>query len=425
MKDYFGKKVLILGMGKSGISMARFLHQRGALCLAFDDNSKLEQYGDFCPIFSKIEDIDFNQLDAVVASPGVSPEHQVYKKALEKSLPIKGEVQLGLEAITNTCIAVTGTNGKSTLTSLISHVLNSSGLKARAVGNIGLPITSIVDKIEPHEVVVVELSSYQIDSLQSICLDLALLLNITPDHLERYGSMENYAKAKLSITNYIKKEGFLFTAKSLANQWRDYLSFKRIKFYDGELKRLLKLLGKNDSEVGSFQEQNLSAVIAVLRFFNIAIRDIEEGLKSFTGLPHRCEYVETFDGTHFYNDSKATNIESVIKALTSFKKPIHLIMGGDDKNLDYSNLKPYFLDKVKEIYFIGQVKEKMAKVFEKEYSVNLCSSLEEATREAYKKSGTDEIVLLSPGTSSFGMFNSFEHRGDEFKRIVKHLEGEK
>ena len=420
MDPYKNQRILILGMGRSGRSLLHFFSKRGAICSGFDDSGVKSESS--CPVYKSVRDVDFNKFDLIATSPGISPQHQVYQIAKEKSIRVKGEIQIGLESIENTKVAVTGTNGKSTVTALVSHLLNHAGKTARPVGNIGVPITSIVDRIDPAEIVVVELSSYQIDQLNSKCVDLALLLNISPDHLDRYGSLKAYADSKFSLKNYIKNSAPLITSRTLVNPWGAHIL--NCEFFDQKFRDFQKAYGPLYDFISPFEEQNYSAALAIVERFNLSTSEIREGLKTFKGLSHRCEYVRKVKGVDFYNDSKATNVESVMKAVSSFNAPIYLIMGGDDKELDYSPLKPYFLEKVKELHFIGQAKEKMAKVFEKDYSVSLYSSLDQAVRGAYKKSQTKEIVLLSPGTSSFDMFNSFEHRGDEFKRIVKQIEEE-
>lgn len=428
MANHSSKHVLILGMGKSGRSMAHFFKKRGQSVISYDDVKKENDFDGFCPIFNNIQEIDFNQIELIAFSPGVSPEHPVFKKAKEYSISVRGETEIGVRELKNYCIGVTGTNGKSTVTSLTAHILNQAGVKARAVGNIGTPLTSIVDEVDSNEVLVIELSSYQIDGLESRFLDVGIILNITPDHLDRYHTLEAYAQSKWGIQKYFKEKGSLIVSKELKESWKCFSYHTHILTYDTTFdehaKRLEKLYHKSYAYVGPFEKQNYSAAILVCSLFNLTDEQIYQGISTYKNLPHRCEYVKTIQDVHFYNDSKGTNIESVIKAITSFNQPLIMIMGGVDKALDYSNLLPYFFNKVKEICLIGQVKEKMAEVFKKEYPVHLCQTLEEAVKKAYQRSQAKDTVLLSPGTSSFDMFNNFEHRGEEFKRIVQQLEGE-
>jgi UDP-N-acetylmuramoylalanine--D-glutamate ligase len=429
MQKYKDKNILILGMGKSGQSMVHFFNKRGAFTQSFDDKVKDTNFEGLCPIYSKIKEVNFSEIDLIGASPGIAFSHPIYQQAREHGIPVLGEVEIGVRAIKNPCIGITGTNGKSTTTSLIAHLLNSVEIKARAVGNIGTPITSIVGELEEAEIVVIELSSYQIDQLKTSFLDVALLLNITPDHLDRYINMECYAKSKFNIQDYMKRGGTFFISEELIKDWGEYLHYEKTRVFndpdDFNNTLLNDLIASQKMKIGPVEKKNYLAALCVCNHFYANTSEIIKGIKTFEGLPHRSEYVTAFNGLTFYNDSKATNIEAVIKAVTSFDKPLIMIMGGDDKNLDYSILKAYFLNKVKDICLIGQVKHKMADVFKDEFMVHICDSLEDAVKKAYEVSKQEDIVLLSPGTSSFDMFRNFESRGESFKEIVQQLEGEK
>ncbi len=424
MSNFSKQLVLILGFGKSGKSLLQFFIAKGARVIIYDDKVLTDVDKDSYLFYHKIEDLPFNRIDLIACSPGVSPEHKVLLEAKKQGIPIRGEMQIGLDALKNKIIGITGTNGKSTLTSLIAHLLNHAKVPAKAVGNIGIPITSIEGQVSEEDILVVELSSYQIDTLEKRCIDFGLILNITPDHLTRYGTFLNYAQSKLRLQSLIKEKNRFFCSEQIIQDWPNEIDRSQVEFFDSYYDHYLKELGQITSSISPFEKQNISAAIAICKQFKLNAEQLHEGLKTFQGLPHRCEFVRTIHGVDFYNDSKATNIESMIKGLMDLNKPIHIIMGGEDKGLDYSRLKPYFFNKVTEIFFIGIAKEKMAKVFENDYDVFLCSSLEDAVRMAYQKSQKNEIVLLSPGTSSFDMFKNFEHRGEEFKRIVKQLAGE-
>ena len=428
MQEYKDKKILILGMGKSGRSMAHFFHKREALLQGFDDKIKEENYEGFCFIHNQIEAINFHEIDLIAASPGISFSHPIYKLAKEHRIQVLGEMEIGVRAIQNPCIGITGTNGKSTTTSLLAHLFCSANLKAKAVGNIGIPITSIVDDLQEEEIVVIELSSYQIDQLKTPFLDLAIILNITPDHLDRYIHIESYAKSKFNIQHYIKKGGGFLISEELTQSWKEYLFYEKRRVFDdpndanGRILDQMELFGR---KIGSIEKKNYQAALCACDYFHVNLKDAIKNLKTFKNLPHRFEYVTAFNGVTFYNDSKATNIEAVIKAVSSLDKSLIMIMGGDDKGLDYSTLKAYFLNKVKDICLIGQAKYKMADVFKDEFKVHLCDSLKSAVEKAYEVSKPEDTILLSPGTSSFDMFRNFEHRGECFKEMVQQLEGEK
>lgn len=424
MNKYLNQLVLIIGFGKSGKSLLQFFTAKEAQTLIYDDRQVSEADKECCPIYHQIDDIPFDKIDLIACSPGVPPTHPVLLKAQKYGIPIRGEIQIGLDDLKNTTIGITGTNGKSTLTSLIAHILNHANVTAKAVGNIGVPITSLQNEGLSNEVLVIELSSYQIDTLEKKCLDFGLILNITPDHLNRYHTFSNYANAKLRLKNFIKEKNQFFCSQQITQDWPESIRGSEVQVFDLFYENYLEELGQTNSTISAFEKQNISAAIAICRQFNLSAKQIEEGLQTFKALPHRCEFVQTINEVDFYNDSKATNIESMIKGIMDLKQPLRIIMGGEDKGLDYSKLKPYFFNKVIEIFFIGQAKEKMAKVFENDYNIFLCPSLESAVRMAYQKSQKKDIVLLSPGTSSFDMFKNFEHRGEEFKRIVKQIAGE-
>lgn len=428
MSDYLNQNVLILGMGKSGLAMAEFLRNRGAHILAYDDKlSSLNLHS--CPLYNHIHQVDFDKIDFIAASPGVPLAHPVYQKAVEHQIPVVGEMQLGARVIKNQCIGITGANGKSTTTSLIAHILQTAKKKARAVGNIGIPITSVLEEVDADEILVIEISSYQIDTLQTSFLDCGVLLNITPDHLDRYITLENYAKSKFGLQKFIKSKAPFVLSTKLSQTWGSLINRDHLIFYDSLFKKHRHNIehehGLTYPYVGPIDEENYSAAIAVCYHYHISDLDIYHGITTFKGLAHRFEFVKEINGIVFYNDSKATNIESVIKAVTSTDKPLVMIMGGEDKGLDYSVLKPYFKNKVKGICLIGHIKDTMAKVFEADFKTVTYSTLKEAVVGAYQMSRTGDMVLLAPGSSSFDMFRNFEHRGEEFKKIVQNLEGEK
>lgn len=417
------KNILILGMGKSGQSLAHFFHQKEDQVFGFDDFAQENTYQNFCPIYNKIDQVDFSKIDCLATSPGIKETHPVYELAKKHHVPILGEIEVGARFIKNRCVGITGTNGKSTTTSLIAHLIQASGQKARAIGNIGIPITSIINELDPEEILVIELSSYQIDQLITPFLELGVILNISEDHLDRYKTLERYAHSKFNIQKFIKKEGAFIFQKELQERWGNEIYFDEKICYD-QPSSLSDFFFKEYPHFGPIESQNYLAALTVCHRLGFDYEKVAMGIQSFKGLEHRLEYVMKRKGISFYNDSKATNIEAVIKAVTSFEKPLILIMGGDDKGLDYSCLKAYFLDKVKHICVIGKVKEKMAETFGADFDTHLFSSLEEATKKAYELAESGDAILLSPGSSSFDMFKNFEHRGKFFKEVVQQLEGE-
>ncbi len=425
--NYQKQKALVLGMGLSGRSMVSFLKKRGAFVLGFDDYLEIEDPP--CSIYSSIHEIPFKDLDLIAFSPGVKENHPLILRAKKEKIPLIGEIELGAKELKNPCIAITGTNGKSSVTCLIAHLLTCAGRSALALGNIGIPLTSRVDEIK-DQILVLELSSYQIEALKSKFIDVALLLNLSPDHLDRYGTFKDYGSSKFLIQNALKERASFYIEKELFKEWEDALFFQNLHFFNSSLDDLLKRVELDQKSILFFKKMSLlerlncSAAIAACKAFSIEDEALVLGLQSFIGLPHRCEFVKTVNQVHFYNDSKATNLASVIKAVASFRTSLLMIMGGEDKGLDFSSLVPYFKDKVKKIYLIGEVREKMQRDFSSKFDVQTCLSLEEALQLAYQHGQPKDTVLLAPATSSFDMFQNFEHRGNEFKRIVNQLEGE-
>lgn len=423
MTDYTNKYILILGMGKSGQSLATFLHSQEAQLILFDDHKKNQSYLDRF-ITSDISQIDFTTLECVATSPGVSPHHPVCVEAQRHGVPILSEIEIGLKHLKNPTIAITGTNGKTTLVHLIEHLLNKSQIPAKAVGNNGVPITSLIGHIDEARWLIVEVSSYQIDQLKEPCFDFGLILNISEDHIDRYKTLENYARSKLRLESLLHKSGRLWVSRAIQKEWRSLMSLDA-SAYEQDYESLLKTASPSAQHMLKNVDENIQAALVIVCALGLELDSVVKHLETFPGIEHRCEYVLTHKGVHFFNDSKGTNVQAMIRALERIQTPIYLIMGGDDKGLDYSPLKPYFFKKVKEIFFIGESQEKMAKVFEKDYSVCLCHTLKEAVQSAYERCPSSATVLLSPGTSSFTMFDNFEHRGREFKKIVKELAGER
>ncbi|MCH9634195.1 MAG: UDP-N-acetylmuramoylalanine--D-glutamate ligase [Chlamydiae bacterium] len=425
-KKYQNQQILVLGMGLSGCAMVSFLSKRGAIVTGFDDGAGNKNFP--CKVYSSINQVNFKEISSVVYSPGIKSSHPVFQAALKESIPLVGEIELGAREIKNPCIAVTGTNGKSTVVSLITHLLNTANKPALSLGNIGIPITSAIDNLT-DEILVLELSSYQLEALKTPCIDLGLFLNLTPDHLDRYQTMERYAEAKFLMQKALKSKASFFIEKSLQANWSKFLQFKSVYFFNDFLDHFLDEIDEKIKEsfkyISPFEKLNFSAAIAVSKSFGVTNKDILHGLKSFNNLPHRCEFVKSVKQVKFYNDSKATNIESVIKAVTSFREPLIMIMGGEDKELDFSLLVPYFMNKVKKICLIGESRSKMYQLFSPHFNVEECICLEDAIKLAYQNSQPNDTVLLSPAASSFDMFQNFEHRGNEFKKIVNQLEGER
>ena len=271
----------------------------------------------------KIKAKDF---DAIVVSPGISFNTSIYQEALHSGIEIIGEVELALRHISKSCIGVTGTNGKTTVTLLLEHVLNKNGVAAKAVGNVGVPLTSMIN--DPAEVFVIELSSYQLETMHSKVLNIALLLNITPDHLERYGNMVEYAKAKAKIFDCIKEFGNSNISEKCYLDWEELFSEQDLYFYDRD-----KTILKHIAPKSPHDADNILAAYYICRQFGIGAEQFALAEKLFVKPPHRIEFIKTINGIHFIDDSKGTNIDAVIKAVDSVNGPVILIAGGVDKGV--------------------------------------------------------------------------------------------
>lgn len=416
------KKILIFGLGLSGRALIDFYSKKNLPFIVFDDRANPNDHP--FTVYDQIKDLPFDELSLIAYSPGIIKTHPLFMEANKRDLPMISEVEVGLKALNRPCMGITGTNGKSTTTLLLAHLLNALNHPALALGNIGIPLTQKVLEIT-HEEVVLELSSFQIDDLKAPYLKKAFLLNIEEDHLDRYHTFEAYKKSKLSIQNLLVPEGEFFIEKNVFEKYQKEITFKNVTLFDAELEKLYPKYKKELSSLSYHFKLNLAAALKGLESFHLDRDLLLEAAFNFKHLAHRFEHVATHQGIEFINDSKATNLSAVISALQSFHQPVKLIMGGSDKGLDFSKLLPYFMNKVEKIYAIGEVQSQLQEQLGKHIQTETFASLEDAVHSAYKEVSRAKTILLSPATASYDMFKNFEHRGDEFKRIVHQLIGEK
>lgn len=436
------QRVLVLGLGLSGRSAAQFLLNRQAFVVGFDSNSDLAKHEQICRlskqgmIFEHVESlIVIETFDLLVVSPGISPNHPLYVKALESGIKVIGEAELACQEIQKKCLGVTGTNGKTTVTLLTTHILNQSGIKAKALGNIGVPLTSALDETisnDDTEVFVIELSSFQLETLMSRFLDAGVILNITPDHLDRYASMNAYAAAKAGMEKNIKEGGILFIEDKCFKQYGSLFTKDHL-CYGYSIGNALFADHENfyweGTKMFSFPEihctkhvhdrENLLASFALCKTLGVSTEKFLIAVNTFQKPPHRIEFVRTVNGVHYYDDSKGTNIDAVARAIESMEGKVILIAGGVDKGFPYSSWIKSFAGKVKAICAIGQSKKKIQFELGQSIPVSVFEGMEEAISHAARLAQPGENVLLSPGCSSFDMFKDYEHRGQEFKRIVE------
>lgn len=438
--NYKGKSALVVGLGISGRSAAYFLLKKGAVVTGVDRNAN--QLQDNPEVISLKEagltvaldhEQNIQSFDLVIISPGIPLTHPIYAEAIRLKKPIWGEIELGCRSVKNPIVGITGTNGKTTVTLLVTHVLNHSGKKARALGNVGIPFTKEILSVDPQEILVLELSSFQLETLSQPVLDTGVVLNITPDHLDRYANMEAYASAKLALENCLKK-GCHFYIEDRADQDFGYLLKNHLQrtygyssnhsiytdckaVYAEGLKVFLLpsiLQGKASHDL-----ENLMAAYGLCRDMGVQPEQFLKALQTFKKPPHRIEFVLEKNGVKYFDDSKGTNIDAVIRAVNSLNGTIILIAGGVDKGSAYTPWLEAFADRVKCICAIGQAANKIQEQLSHRIPVQIFSTLEQAVNHAEALARHGDIVLLSPGCSSFDMFKDYAHRGEEFQRIVK------
>lgn len=435
-----GKRVLLLGLGISGQSAAQYMLRRGADVTSVDSNQKrLENDAGIALLRNKglvtqheSVKLDLKSFDLLVVSPGIPTTHPHYAEAKALGLRITGEVELACQEITQKCVAITGTNGKTTVTSLVAHVLNHAGMKAKALGNIGVPLTSAVDEKHEAEIFVIELSSFQLETLRGPFFDAGVILNITPDHLDRYESMREYALAKICLKDNIKVHGKLFVEDSCFKQYAADFAGSQIYSYGYREschlstdtlnvylsgKKVFSLPRKYQSKQ-SHDLENLMAAFALCSELGVSGDQFCQGLESFKKPPHRIEFVRSLAGVDYYDDSKGTNIDAVIRAVHSLEGDIVLVAGGIDKGSPYTPWISAFEGRVKAVCAIGQSAQKIKNDLEPYVPVGIYASLEDAVKHASTISQKGNVVLLSPGCSSFDMFTDYTHRGHEFQRVV-------
>lgn len=434
------EKALVLGAGVSGLSAAEFLLQKNYAVSLFDQNQQLlassqdilalkEKGLHIIEEESSILPLSFNM---VVASPGF-PINENWRSKGEELI---GEIELGARFLKNRAIGITGTNGKTTVTLLVEHVLNHAMIPAFAVGNVGTSLTSHLLKPQNESnVFVIELSSYQLETLSSKIFDVAAILNITPDHLDRYVNMQAYAAAKINLKNCLKKDAPLYVDEVSFNEFQplfenDECSLfgftKGLDLYSDLENVYLKekfeytlpceLFGKKNHHL-----ENMLAAYALVKQFNVSLKQFLEAFSTFKKPAHRIEFVREYQSICYYNDSKGTNIDAVLKAVSSFDGPLYLIAGGIDKGASYIPWKKAFKGKVKAVFLMGEAAKKIEAEIGVEIQTNLVQTLEEAVLKAATSATSGDTVLLSPGCSSYDMFKDYKARGDEFKRVVQLL----
>ena len=450
--EFTGKNVLIVGTGKSGVAAAELLQKKQAKLIIFDGNKELkeaqikeksEAFSDARIVLGELPESVMDELDLAVLSPGVPTDLPMVNAIRDKKIPIIGEIELAYQCAKGKILAITGTNGKTTTTALLGEIMKNYFPDVKVVGNIGIPYTSVAADTTDETVTVAEISSFQLETAVEFKPDISAILNITPDHLNRHHTMENYIAAKESITknqtaentcvlNYedevLRRFGdglqtkvvYFSSARKLENGY--YLDGTDIcRSVNGREERIcnveeLNLLGKHNYE-------NVMAATAMADSFGVPMEKIKEVLVRFQAVEHRIEYVTEKRGVKFYNDSKGTNPDAAIQGIRAMNRPTLLIGGGYDKQSEYDEWIQAFDGKVKKLVLIGATREKIAATARKCGFIDIvfADSLEEAVQICYDNAEDGDAVLLSPACASWDMFKSYEQRGDMFKEIVRNL----
>ncbi len=416
-----GKRYAVLGLARSGLATVRALVASGAEVIAWDGKEEARAgVGEGVTLADPLE-IDFSGLDAVIVSPGVPiNRHPIADKAHAANVPLIGDIELFSQARPSLpphkVIGITGTNGKSTTTALIHHIIETAGIPARLGGNIGLPILG-QDPLPAGGVYVLELSSYQIDLCHALDCDIAVLLNITPDHLDRYDGFADYAasKERLFTMQHVDKVAVIATEDDPTRMIASRINHRLIRVSSkqvGDQSAWPALQGPHNA-------QNVAAARAACKALGIDEATIEKALRTYPGLPHRMERVREIGGVLYVNDSKATNPTSTAPALAAYPA-IHWILGGQAKTKDLDACVPHF-DHVRAAYTIGEAGPMFAALLGGAMPVSECGILEQAVIAAGKAAVAGETVLLSPACASFDQFRDFEARGDAFRAAVEAL----
>jgi UDP-N-acetylmuramoylalanine--D-glutamate ligase len=444
-----GQRAVVMGIGVSGRAMVEFLLSLKVQVFV-TDNRRFKDLPQDDQDYLQRNDIPFeggrhskeflSQGDFIAISPGIPTDLPLLMEMRDKQIPILGELALAAPYLSESVVAVTGTNGKTTVASLIGELLRTSGKKVFVGGNIGTPLLTYLLSGERADVLVLELSSFQLESAGGFCPHIGILLNITPDHLDWHKTFANYTAAKMRMFVHQKADdkAIIFSDDPICQEIRSHLTGQEVYCFGdlesdcaakggkGELQIALQDRAENYSLAGTKLDShtgllNSCAAILAVSLLGCKKEDIEKGLKSFVPASHRLQHVRSRNGVEFYNDSKATNTGSVISALSSFPGSIILIAGGRDKGEEYAVLKELVQEKVKELILIGEAASGIAAVMADVTNIQRAGSMEEAVSIAVDSAQPGDVVLLAPACASFDMFDNYGHRGDVFMQAVLDL----
>lgn len=448
--DLKGKKVVVMGLGRSGLAAAQFCRQRGAQVTATDQKSAAE-LGDHTLTSLRTLDVQLELdghststllgADLIIVSPGVPLELEPIQRARQAHIPVLGEVELAARFLKGRLIGVTGSNGKTTVTSLIGHILTRAGFSTQVGGNIGTPLVSLIERSRDDGFVVAELSSFQLETIDQLRPHIAVFTNISPDHLDRHGTLGQYVSVKQRIfLNQTEADWAVLNADDpivlkmmYITKARPLLFSRRRELDEGVFVKPPDLIGRLGGQEhrlirldeiplrGWHNVENVMAAMAASMAAGAASQCLREAIKTFPGVEHRLEWVGCIDGVDYYNDSKATNVDATIKALEAFERNVIVILGGRDKGSDFGPLRPLVAERVKHVLLLGEAGPKIARALEGAAPMTTVYSMAEAVERAHQLAEAGDTVLLAPACASFDLFENYEHRGRVFKDEVRKL----
>jgi len=449
MSELTGKKVLVIGLARTGLATSLFCARHGAIVTATDTRSeselaeaaaKLRAEG-ISPQLGGYAETILDGQELIIPSPGVPANSDILKAARARNISVWSEIELADRFLHGRLIGITGSNGKTTTTSLIEYILRNSGFSTLLAGNIGTPLIGVVEQTNDQTITVAELSSFQLEWIETFRPNISVFLNLTPDHLDRHGSMEVYGAAKARIfekqtpsdfavlnaddpasTPYAPTtpKVFWFSRKQRVAQGA-FLRGEEIVFrYHGEEEMILK-----QSEIplpGAHNLENFLAAVTASRLAGGRPHEIQKAVRSFKGVEHRLEFVAELNGVRYYNDSKATNVDATLKALDAFPGRILIILGGKDKGSDYTVLQTPLREKAILAMLIGAAAQKIESQIAGSVAIERADTLQRAVEIASRTAHPGDIVLLAPACASFDQFENYEHRGRVFKQLVHELQ---
>ena len=449
-KDLKGQSVLVVGLGRTGEAVCTFLTNRGARVTVSEKGpaSRLEErvrYWEKKGVRIELGEHSrdsFFTADLIVTSPGV-PRLPFFAEAEGRGIPVFSEVELAFHFLKGTLVGITGSNGKSTTTTLIHTLLEESGKPSHLAGNIGIPLISFAEESRPDDIYVIELSSFQLEHIHSFRVGTAVFLNLSPDHLDWHKTMTGYIAAKARLVSGLAETGTAVLNRDDPTVWATsrttparvlpfsrsaspspgcYLEEGWIVLDDGKPRKLMP--AKDIPLRGPHNQENVMAALLTGQTFGLNPEQMADSIRRFKALEHRLEEVANFSGISFFNDSKATNVDSTLRAIESFDRPIILILGGRDKDGDFTKLSEAVKKRVKTILLIGEARQKITRELQGGAPMFNVESMGEAVRLGFRKALDGDILLLAPACTSWDMYQNFEERGRHFKSEVAALREE-